>query len=325
MINRAFSNSFLPDQPSLDPQTAAFLKELNKVQERPIEQIDVKELRQIPLPSYKSLIQVGKIQDLSIPGPNGAIPIRLYSPKGAGPFPVFVSFEGGGWIAGSLESNDNICREICHRSGCMVVSVEYRKAPEDPFPKPLEDCYAATSWAAKNIQKLNGDPRRIAVGGDSAGGNLAAAVTLLARERKGPPLRCQILIYPVTNFNFETLSYYENAEGYFLTRSAMKYFWSLYLNGADGKDPRASPLQAPLSNLPPALVIVAQYDPLRDEGLAYAYQLKKAGVPVVLQSYPTIHGFVSAANTLTLGQKAIEEIAAYLRKQLKLESDSFTN
>ncbi|CUI17888.1 lipase [Candidatus Protochlamydia naegleriophila] len=302
-------------QPALDPQTELFLKDFNRIQQQPFDKLDVSTMRQT-LPPSSTTIPVKKTQDLNIKGPLGLIPIRIYTPEGKGPFPVYISFEGGGWVAGNLDSNDAICREICKRSGCLVVSVEYRKAPENPFPKPLEDCYAATAWIADHIQEFNGNPKLLAVGGDSAGGNLAAAVTLLARA-KGPFLRCQVLMYPVTNFDFDTLSYYENAEGYLLTRDIMKRFWSLYLNGADGKNSLASPLQANLYKLPPAMVIVAYFDPLRDEGLAYAYQLKKFGVPVVLRNYPTIHGFISFGNQLKLSHQALAEISQFLKQQMR--------
>lgn len=308
-------NPPLPCQVKLDPETAAFLKEFDQTsQPGPIK---VEDMRQTVFPSYQSKAPIQGVRNLSISGPLGPIPIRLYFPEGKGPFPVYISLEGGGWIAGSLDSNDNLCREICHRSGCLVVSVEYRKAPEHPFPQPLEDCYAAAVWTSQHIAEFNGDPQKLAIGGDSAGGNLAAAVTLLARERRGPSFRCQVLIYPATNHDFDTLSYYENAQGYFLTRDAMKQFWGFYLKEANGKDPRASPLQAALDHLPPALILVAHFDPLRDDGLAYAHQLKAFGVPAVVYTYPTIHGFVSFANSLSLGRKGISDIAQYLRQQLR--------
>ncbi|WP_068471382.1 alpha/beta hydrolase [Candidatus Protochlamydia phocaeensis] len=311
----SMSDAALPCQIKLDPETAAFLKEFDQMsQPGPIK---VENMRQAIFPSYQSKASIQGVRDLSIPGPFGSIPARLYFPKGNGPYPVYISFEGGGWIAGSLDSNDNLSREICHRSGCLVVSVEYRKAPEYPFPKPLEDCYAAAVWIAQHIAEFNGDPQKLAIGGDSAGGNLAAAVTLLARDRRGPSFRCQVLIYPATNYDFDTLSYYENAQGYFLTRDAMKQFWAFYLKGANGKDPRASPLQADLGRLPPALILVAHFDPLRDDGLAYAHQLKTFDVPTVVYTYPTIHGFVSFANRLSLGRKGINDIAQYLQQQLR--------
>ena len=257
---------------------------------------------------------VAKVEDRLISGPAGHIRVRVYTPQGSGPFPALVFFHGGGFVLCSIETEDELCRAVTNAAGCIVVSVDYRLAPEHRFPAAADDCYAATKWVAENSDAIGGDPTRIAVGGDSAGGNLAAVVALMARHRGTPALVYQLLIYPVTNFAFTTPSYQENAEGYFLTRDAMVWHWNLYLqNEADGHNTYASPLQAQdLYGLPPALVITAEFDPLRDEGEAYAARLREAGVPVVCTRYNgMLHGFLSMP--VEKGKKARQEVAAGLR------------
>ncbi|WP_251330735.1 alpha/beta hydrolase [Haloplanus pelagicus] len=239
------------------------------------------------------------VRDLSIPGPGTdpetPLPIRTYSPPGED-HPVLVYFHGGGWVRGDLDTHDGLCRLLAERVECTVVSVDYRRAPEHRFPAAVHDAYAATAWAAEHAGIVGGDPDRVAVGGDSAGGNLAAAVTLLARERGGPDVAHQVLLYPATDHAFDTDSYAENAEGYLLSRASMRWYWNRYLGDAlDGANPYASPLQAPeLGGLPSATVITAGYDPLRDEGAAYADRLRAAGVPVTHKNYPEmVHVFAS--------------------------------
>ncbi|MEE9281074.1 MAG: alpha/beta hydrolase [Myxococcota bacterium] len=214
---------------------------------------------------------VGDVAERGIPGPAGDVTVRIYTPFGDGPFPALVYFHGGGFVVCSLDSHDGSCRALGNAARCTVVSVDYRLAPEAKFPAPLEDCFAATRWVAENASSIGVDAARVAVAGDSAGGNLAAGVTLLARERGGPALCHQLLIYPVMNHAFDTASYTENAEGYFLTREMMRWFWGHYLETeSDGLNPLASPLRAEdVSNLPPATVMTAEFDPLRDEGEAY--------------------------------------------------------
>ena len=210
---------------------------------------------------------------------------------------------------------DSLCRSLANASGCMVASVDYRLAPEHKFPAAVEDAYSATKWIADNATDVNVDSRRIAVAGDSAGGNLAAAVSLMARDRGGPRILYQLLICPVTNHAFDTASYSENGEGYWLTKEDMKWFWNHYLRtDQDGKNPYASPLLAEnLTSLPPAFVITAEFDPLRDEGEAYAARLRKSGVPVKMTRYSgTIHGFINIAD-LRQSRVAIDEAAAELR------------
>ena len=259
--------------------------------------------------------EVARVEDRCIPGPDGEIPVRVYTPTGAGPFPVLVWFHGGGWVVGSIDGTDGTCRHLANGAGCVVVSVGYQLAPEAKFPAPAEDCYAATSWVADNSAALNTDPQRSAVGGSSAGGNLAAVVALMARDRGGPLLVHQLLVYPVTERNFDTESYRENGEGYGLSRESMAWYWDLYLrDDADAEDPYAAPMMAQdLSGLPPALVITAEFDPLRDEGESYARRLREAGVPTTCTRYEgMIHAFFNSPGALDKAQAAIEEASSAL-------------
>lgn len=262
---------------------------------------------------------IAGVQDDAVAGPGGMIPIRIYRPAGTPPFPVLLYIHGGGWVIGSLDSHDDLCRSLCHRSGSVVVSVDYRRAPEARYPAALEDCYAVLNWCAKGAGTL-GDRTRLAVAGDSAGGNLSAALSLYARDQGGPPLRLQVLIYPVTNHAFDTASYHEAAEGYGLMRVAMVHYWNCYLAKADdGGKPYASPLRAPsLEGLPPALIQTAHFDVLRDEGEAYAARLRRAGVAVHCTRYLTMnHGFVQFGARYEPGRVAVQEIADSLREAFR--------
>jgi acetyl esterase/lipase len=259
---------------------------------------------------------VAKVEDRTIPGPGGEIPVRIYAPEGSSPMPVLVFFHGGGWVIGNIESHDALCRTLTNAAGCVTVSVDYRLAPEAKFPAAAEDCYAATLWVAENAAAMGWDPKRIAVGGDSAGGNLAAVVPLMARDRGRPSIAFQLLMYPVTDGSLATGSMRELAEGYFLTHAAMVWFWNHYARDeSDYHHPYAAPINAAdVRGLPPALVITAEFDPLRDEGEAYASRMLAAGVPVTCSRYDgTIHGFVSMAANLDLGKKAIAQSAAALK------------
>jgi acetyl esterase len=220
-------------------------------------------------------------------------------------------------VIGSLDTHDSLARGLANTGGCVVVSVDYRLAPEHKFPCAAEDAYAATRWAAEHAAEVGGDGSRLAVAGDSAGGNLAAAVALMARDRGGPALALQILIYPVTDRDFDTPSYLNKGEGYGLTRSGMQWFWNHYLSGDDDlANPYAAPLRAPdLAGLPPALVITAEYDCLKDEGDAYAERLREAGVPTRHSSYDgMIHGFMTLTTLFPQGVRAIEEAGVALRE-----------
>ena len=260
---------------------------------------------------------VAAVKDQELPGPAGPIPVRVYRPSERADLPVLVYLHGGGWAICSLETHDVTCRQLANAAGCIVVSVDYRLAPEHPFPAAPEDCYAALEWTARNAASLGGDPRRLAVGGDSTGGNLSAVVSLMARDRGGPRLCHQLLVYPVTDHAFDTDSYRENAQGPLLTRDAMQGFWRLYLaREADGGSSYASPLRATdVSGLPPAHVITAEYDPLRDEGEAYARRLAAAGVPVVQRRYDgMIHGFFGFTDFIDCAREAVDEAARELRR-----------
>jgi acetyl esterase len=267
-----------------------------------------------PFPKREKLNRIKTIQEIIINGTHGHIPLRLYTPevKIDTTLPVLVFFHGGGWVSGTLDSCDLFCQRLCAEIQCLVVSVDYHRAPEYPFPIPVQDCYEATQWVAQSIQLFGGDTQRIAVGGDSAGGNLAAAVALMTRDQKGPKLIYQMLLYPVLENNFHTLSYQLFGEGYLLSREAMKFFWEQYLQGQEGHQPYASPLAAShLRRLPPVLLVIPEYDPLRDEGLAYGRRLRQDNIPVTVKKYGTIHGFIG--HPLPIAEQAIQEITRILK------------
>jgi acetyl esterase len=261
-------------------------------------------------------LDVAKVRDHAVPGPAGKIGVRIYTPPGSGPFPILINYHGGGWVIGDLETADSVSRELCQRVGCIVVSVDYRLAPEHRFPAAVDDSYAAACWVADNAAALNGDAKRIAVGGESAGGNLAAVVCHLARDRKGPAIAFQLLAYPVTDASYATSSYRENADGYLLTRAGMEWFWDTYCpNPAERKNPLATPLNATnFAGLPPALIMTAEFDPLRDEGAAYAAKLKSAGVPADYVCFEgLIHDFLAMSRQLSAVKPAMDRAVAGLR------------
>ena len=265
---------------------------------------------------------VAELRDLSIPGPHGPIPLRLYRPATAPArgSPALAFFHGGGWVLGNLDSHDGVCRHLAERSGCVVVAVDYRLAPEHKFPAALDDAFAATQWLAAQAPALGVDAARIAVGGDSAGGNLAAAVCLLAREAGGnPAIAFQMLLYPATDFAMDTPSHRRFGEGHLLTRASMAWFRDHYLNHpGEAADWRASPLRAAsLAGLPPAYVLTPTHDPLRDEGEAYARRLVEAGIPVTLWRAPgLIHGFLPMGKAIAAAGPALDRLAAALRAGL---------
>ncbi|UOQ91571.1 alpha/beta hydrolase [Halobacillus shinanisalinarum] len=259
---------------------------------------------------------VAKAENRSISGLSGDINVRAYTPSGEGPHPALVFYHGGGWVIGNLDTHDNVCRALTNLANCVVISIDYRLAPEHKFPAAVDDCYAAAQWIIEHPSEFNIDASKVAVGGDSAGGNLSAVICHLAKERGTFNLAHQLLFYPATDFTAETESMRENAEGYFLTKGSMFYFRDHYLRTPeDAANPLASPfLIDDLSGLPPATVITAEYDPLRDEGEAYANRLKEAGVPVTLKRYDgMIHGFVSMADKLDQGKRALEQAGHLLR------------
>jgi acetyl esterase len=260
--------------------------------------------------------EVARVENLTAPHPERPIPVRVYTGANEGLKPCLVYFHGGGWVVCNLDTHDAVCRAIARRAGAVVVSVDYRLSPEHKFPAAVEDCYAAVTWVAANAAKLGVDPGRIAVGGDSAGGNLATVMCLKSRDEGGPPLALQILVYPVTNLAaFDTPSYAEFAEGHYLTRADMEWFRGHYLaHQEDARHPHASPLLAEdLRGLPPALVITAECDPLRDEGEAYAKRLAEAGVGTTCTRYAgMVHPFFSLGGALRQGRRAVEQAAAAL-------------
>jgi acetyl esterase len=264
---------------------------------------------------------VGSVVDRTIPGPGGDLPVRIYRPAApvAGLTPVLVWFHGGGWVIGDLETADNTARALTNAAGVVVVSVDYRLAPEHPFPAGLDDAVASVRWVAANAAELDVDGERLAVGGDSAGGNLAAVVCQQLRD-SGPPIRFQLLVYPVTDGLLASPSVDENAEGYFLTKEAMIWFLDHYVAAEQRRDPRVSPLFAgdeAFAGLPPGLVITAEYDPLRDEGEAYAERLRAAGVDVAVRRYDgVIHGFFAMNDFIPDGAVAVEHAGEALRRAL---------
>jgi acetyl esterase len=265
---------------------------------------------------------VGEVRDLTIPHPAGIpLPARLYRPAMAeGALPLLAYFHGGGWVIGDLDTHDVVCRELANRAGIGVLSVDYRLAPEHRFPAAVEDAFTATKWAHAAAESLGFDPSRLAVGGDSAGGNLAAVVTLLARDQGGPPLAAQVLIYPATDLGMTHPSHQRWAEGYLLTRPTMEWFRGHYLSDPEREiaDWRVSPLRAgDFRGLPPAFVLTAEYDPLVDEGEDYASRLAQAGVAVETHLMPgMIHGFLTMGKAIPAAATALGLIAAWLRARL---------
>jgi acetyl esterase len=265
---------------------------------------------------------IARVEDLVAPGPHGDIPLRLYAPQpaDAGVLPVLVYYHGGGWVIGDLDTHDVLCRQLARDAGCAVVAVDYRLAPEHRFPAAVDDCIAATAWVGQQADRLGLDATRLAVGGDSAGGNLAAVVALHARDHAGlPPIALQLLIYPATDQRRGAPSHAANGEGYLLTRQSMDYYHDHYLVDArHDADWRASPLlHEDLSRLPPALVITAGYDPLRDEGLQYAQRLTESGNRAVLVNFERmVHGFILMGRALDEADAAIALCAYELRRAL---------
>jgi acetyl esterase len=304
----------------MDEQTRLFLERINSNAAPPMERMSIEEIRRYAEQSVvASSIPLESISNIKISTAQTDIPLRIYVPKGTKPFPVFVAIHGGGWALGGLDAFDPFCRMIAEQAEVIVVSVDHRLAPEHKYPAGLDDCDAAADWVATHIREWGGDPAHLGIGGTSSGGNLAAAVVLRAKKQKFPVFQTQVLVCPVTRHRFDTPSYQKYAEGYMLTKKQMEWFWDLYLDKAeDGREPYASPLVAEdFSGLPPTLFILAEFDPLYDDGLAYAKKLETAGVPVTIQSYPTIHGFISNAHVLDIGKKAISDITQFLSSQLR--------
>lgn len=311
---------------TLDPQVSALLEAAARSGRTPINhyppveaRIQFKEMRKALLPPTPP---IGAVNDFTVSGRHGAIPVRHYRPVGTNPtdlLPLLVYFHGGGWVVGDLESHDSLCRQLANAAECAVLSVDYRMGPEHKFPAAVDDAEDIVRYVSKHAAELNVDPARIALGGDSAGGNLATIVAMLCRNSLGPAITCQLLIYPATDLAMNRPSHFEFAEGYNLTRELMLYFRSHYLNdSAEIKDWRASPLlAADHSGLPPAHIITAGFDPLRDEGMAYADALSVAGVSVKYRCYEgMIHGFITMSGALRVANEAIADCAAELKKHL---------
>ncbi len=263
---------------------------------------------------------VGRIDHIRIPGPAGLILARVYTPQGTGPFPVTVYFHGGGWVIANLDTYDPSCRALCNAAGSIIVSVAYRQAPEHRFPAAPEDAYATLRWVQTNATTIGGDPRRVAIAGESAGGNLAAVTCLIARDRGTPQPVYQVLVYPITNDNFNTPSYLEQAMAVPLDRPSMMWFFKYYLRTpADGANPYVSPLRAQsLRGLAPATVITDQFDPLRSEGEAYAARLRAASVAVQATRYNGVtHEFFTLSAVVDEATQAVAEAAAGLRSAFR--------
>lgn len=264
-------------------------------------------------------VPIGKVENRTIPGPGGEIPLRIYTPIAAGSeaLPALVYFHGGGFVIGDLETHDGLCRMLADDAACRVIAVDYRLAPESKFPAAVEDAFAATRWVAEHAPALGIDANRIGVGGDSAGGTLAAVVCQMAKEKGGPKLCLQMLLFPCTHLDPKTPSRQANAEGYLLEGETIDWFFGHYV-GTDSNmsDVRASPLLAKdLGGLPPAYVMLAGFDPLHDEGLQYAEKLRAAGVKVAVADYPElVHTFVYLQSILPQAREAMKQAAAALRK-----------
>jgi len=305
----------------LDEQAKKLLDEARKNGLPPMYMLSLDEARKKAhenLPNSEEIV-VGNVENIVIPRPWGDMACRVYTPGGGSLLPIFVFFHGGGWTIESIDTHDTVCRHIAKLSDCVVVSVDYRLAPETKYPGGIEDVYAATEWVYENAVSLKGDSDRIAVGGDSSGGNMAAVVCLMARDRKGPEIKYQVLIYPVTDHFPDNQSHRDFATGYSLDRDYMTWFWNYYLNPEDSlDDPYICPLRAKsLENLPPAHIQTAEYDPLRDEGEAYAKRLKEAGVEVDLTRYDGMfHGYAQRWHLLDKGMTAIVEISSKLKKHM---------
>lgn len=302
----------------LHPQAKKFLDFLDSLDRIPIHTLSPERNRTgMDLLMKKTSLppeEVADVEDRMIPGPDGEIKVRIYTPAAGGPLPVLVFFHGGGWVLGDLESVDGPLRALTNRAPALVVSVDYRLAPEYKFPTAVDDCYFATKWVWEHARELGGDPGRIAVGGESAGGNLAAVVSLLACDRKMPQLARQLLLYPVTDISRFYASE-DKYDGCFISKADMRYFEAHYLRTEEDRQHMlASPLLAPgLAGLPPAFVVTAGYDPLLDQGRVYAERLGKEGVAVSYHCFEDmIHGFFGFAGIMDRGKELIELMADFI-------------
>ncbi len=305
------------------PEVQSILDFIAAAEGPPREELDPAELRQgyAALSMVESRPEMASVTDHLVPGPGGDVPVRVYVPTGEpGPRPVLVYFHGGGWVIGSVDTHDGTVRAVAAGSGVTVVSVDYRLAPENPFPAAIDDAVAAVRWVVQRAGELDIDPDRLALGGDSAGGNLAAIAAQELNTSGDVAVRFQLLVYPVTDGTMAHPSIDENAEGYFLTKATMAWFWQQYVGDGDRTGPRVSPMHAndeALAAAPPALVITAEFDPLRDEGEAYAARLAAAGVDATATRYDgMIHGFFSLRDLIPEGKAAVDQACEALRTAL---------
>ena len=308
----------------IDPEARAYLDHMASLGLPPLAEQGAVEARRLNSLRAASLAgeveEVAHVEDRHLPGPGGSISFRLYSPAPDRTLPALLYIHGGGWVVGDLDTHDSVCRAIARRAECVVLALDYRLAPEDPFPAAVEDAWAGLSWLADHATDLGADAGRIAVGGDSSGGNLSAVLAQRSRDRGGPKLVAQVLIYPVTDCDFNSDSYRDAATGYGLTRESMLWYWNQYLPDESKRvSPDASPLRAPdLSELPPALVITCKLDPLASEGAAYAEALRSAGVRVehIIES-DMIHGCIRMGGVVSRARKSWDDCARFLRREFQ--------
>ena len=306
----------------LVPELQAFLAQIPPA---PGERPSIEQIRALAVANSAQLprrpTSIAGTREIMVPGPASELPARVYTPLGVGPFPLVVYFHGGGFVAYTLDTHDQVCRELCTGTGAVVVSVEYRLAPEFRFPHPTDDAYAAVKWLGEHAAELGADAGRMAVAGDSAGANLSLAAALQVQDGGGPELAALLLIYPVADMSRQTEypSRSENGQGYFLTSEAMQLFGAMYLNTPeDALHPHVSPLHsAPLAGLPPTLVLTAEYDPLRDEGHALAEKLQDQGVDTTYRPGPgLIHGFANMTGFVPAAAQIMDDAAAWLKQKL---------
>lgn len=313
---------------SVHPQAQVLLDMM--ASKRPVQPSD------LPLTEYRALIEklsrprtvpeIAQVQDIQIPGTAAPLRIRIYNPEphASAPQPALIFIHGGGWCLNSVESHDSVCRALATQANVVVLSVDYRLAPEHQFPAGLEDCYAAAQWISKNARELNLDPKRLAMGGDSAGGNLTAAVLLLTHERQGAPISFQLLLYPAVHAAAKTQSREQFAQGFALDKTVSNWMWTNYVGDQNGNSPLISPwLAEDLSFMPPAFIVTASHDPLRDEAKLYADRLQKEGVKCAYKCYEgMLHGFLNHTYMLPLdvGEEAMHDCAKQLREALQTPS-----
>ena len=302
-----------------DKQIAGVLQQFRDIPEPDFSQVDAVQYRQFSdnlLPAIPGDPMI-EVRELRVAGAEGELDARLYRPVDQGNLPLLVFFHGGGFVIGNLDTHDNLCRSLARQTEAVVVSVAYRLAPENPYPAAPLDCYAATCWLVENAAALGVDGRRLALAGDSAGGNLALAVSQMAAQRQGPKIRYQCLFYPVTDARCDSQSYEDFADGYLLSSAMMYWFWQQYLQGSgQGDEPWASPLRADsMAGMPPTTLLTAEFDPLRDEGEAFARRLLEAGISVRLQRCEGMtHGFISMAPFVERAALALADAATDLRR-----------